>query len=156
MRSGSHYVYSMGKRVAHPTFKVILGKIPCGRPGVCRRIPSSARERAVFRLARTAKQAISVYIVDAAGRSPVGQQAARSQIGFSDRLLGRVNLCLLLADVLLRFRKHRIANRWFSCVVLPSWACAVSQGAAWPGLHEPGPSTLPSRRCFLRPTTERS
>ena len=42
--------------------------------GVRRRIPSSARERAVLRLARTAKQAISVYIVDAAGRSPVGQQ----------------------------------------------------------------------------------
>ena len=55
--------------------------------GVCRRIPSSARERAVFRLASTAKQVISVYIVDAAGRSPVGQQAVRSQIGFSDRLL---------------------------------------------------------------------
>jgi len=62
--------------------------VPIKKLGVCRRIPSSARERAVFRLARTAKQAISVYIVDAAGRSPVGQQAARSQIGFSDRLLG--------------------------------------------------------------------
>jgi hypothetical protein len=55
--------------------------------GVCRRIPSWARERAVFRLARTVKQAISVYIVDAAGHSPVVKQAARSQIGFSDRLL---------------------------------------------------------------------
>ena len=58
-----------------------------GKLGVCRRIPSSARERGVFRLARTAKQAISVYIADAAGRSPVRKQAARSQIGFSDRLL---------------------------------------------------------------------
>jgi len=39
-------------------------------------------------LARTAKQAISVHIIDTAGRSPVARQAVRSQIGFSDRLLG--------------------------------------------------------------------
>ncbi len=33
------------------------------------------------------KQAMSVYIVDPAGRSPVAEQAARSQIAFSHRLL---------------------------------------------------------------------
>jgi len=37
-----------------------------------------------------------VYIVDAAGRRPVGKQAARSQIGFSDRLLGLQIIALLL------------------------------------------------------------
>ena len=69
--------------------------------GVCRRIPSSARERAFFRLARTAKQAMSVYIVDAAGHSPGEKQVARSQIGFSDGLLESVFLCVVaLAFVL--------------------------------------------------------
>ncbi|NQV36242.1 MAG: hypothetical protein HQ515_26355 [Phycisphaeraceae bacterium] len=43
---------------------------------------------------------MSVHIVDAAGRSPVTKQAARSQIGFSDRLLGLI-LCtgLLLGSI---------------------------------------------------------
>jgi hypothetical protein len=47
-------------------------------------------------MARTAKQGISGDIVDAAGRSPVARQAARSQIGFSDRRLEGGSLKLLL------------------------------------------------------------
>ncbi len=39
-----------------------------------------------FATGKDKKQAISVYIVDAAGRRPVTKQAARSQIGFFDRL----------------------------------------------------------------------
>ncbi len=44
-----------------------------------------------FATGKDKKQAILVYIVDAAGRSPVTKQAARSQIGFSDRLLELCN-----------------------------------------------------------------
>jgi hypothetical protein len=55
--------------------------------GVWRRIPSSAREGAIFSSGKDGEAGDVGFIVDARVQ-PGGKMAARSQIEFSDRLLG--------------------------------------------------------------------